>query len=72
MSLADELLADLEEGGEDVADPCSNNDMADIEDIDDTVVAQQSQDKSVYSVARLQDSNEVLWEFLFDVVIYLV
>ena len=58
MSLADELLADLEEGGEDVDQ--SDSDMeAEVADIDDIDISDQQQKSNVKSVAKLKDSKEV-------------
>jgi predicted solute-binding protein len=63
MSLADELLADLEEGGEEEADPELADNVADaIEDVND--VAMETETKvtgdSVRQVAKLLDSNQVI------------
>lgn len=58
MSLADELLADLEEGGEDVEQ--SDSDMeAEIADIDDVAMVSGQSANTVRNVAKLQDSKEL-------------
>lgn len=58
MSLADELLADLEEGGEDVDEV--NSDMeAEVDEIDDVALTTEKPSNSVRNVAKLQDSKEV-------------
>lgn len=58
MSLADELLADLEEGGEDVEQ--SEDDMeAEVADIDDVAITTIKPTNTVKNVAKLQGSKEV-------------
>ena len=58
MSLADELLADLEEGGEDVDEV--NSDMeAEVDEINDVALTTEKPSNSVRNVAKLQDSKEV-------------
>ncbi|KAK7111722.1 U4/U6 small nuclear ribonucleoprotein Prp31-like [Littorina saxatilis] len=58
MSLADELLADLEEGGEDV-DQADSDMEADVDDIDDVDITTEKPSNSVKNVAKLQDSKEL-------------
>ena len=62
MSLADELLADLEEGGEDVEVP----EAAEPEDValelPDVTMEHDAPSDSVRSVAKLRDSEQV-WGF---------
>ena len=58
MSLADELLADLEEGGEDV-DEVDNDMEAEVDEIDDVALTTEKPSNSVRNVAKLQDSKEV-------------
>ncbi|KAK7498270.1 hypothetical protein BaRGS_00010530 [Batillaria attramentaria] len=58
MSLADELLADLEEGGEDVEQ--SDDDMeAEVADIDDVSITAVKPTNTVRNVAKLQGSREL-------------
>lgn len=58
MSLADELLADLEEGGEDVEQP--DEDMeAEVADIDDVSITTIKPSNTVRNVAKLQGSKEL-------------
>ena len=65
MSLADELLADLEDGGDDIADELQESDQTKLEDIAEEVEdvsMQVDTDKlnSVHSIAKLRDSKQVL------------
>lgn len=58
MSLADELLADLEEGGEEVEQ--SDEDMeAEVADIDEASLTTAKSANTVRNVAKLLDSKEV-------------
>ena len=58
MSLADELLADLEEGGEDLErDQHINNYVTEVEDVTMDISALKT--FSVRNVAKLLDSDEV-------------
>lgn len=64
MSLADELLADLEDGGEDIADDLQESDQTKLEDIAEEVEdvsMQVDSDKpnSIHSIAKLRDSKQV-------------
>lgn len=64
MSLADELLADLEEGGEDIADESQESDQTKLEDIaeeveDVTMHVDLDKLNSVHSIAKLRDSKQV-------------
>jgi len=66
MSLADELLADLEDGGEDIADELQETDETKLEDIAEEVEdvsMQVDSDKlnSIHSIAKLRDSKQVLF-----------
>lgn len=58
MSLADELLADLEEGGEDV-DEVDSDMEAEVDEIDDVALTTEKPSNSVRNVAKPQDSKEV-------------
>ncbi|XP_076458994.1 U4/U6 small nuclear ribonucleoprotein Prp31-like [Babylonia areolata] len=58
MSLADELLADLEEGGEDVEQEDSDME-AEVDDIDDVALTTEKPSNSVKNVAKLLDSKEL-------------
>lgn len=58
MSLADELLADLEEGGEDVEQEESDME-AEVDDIDDVALTTEKPSDSVRNVAKLLDSKEL-------------
>ena len=65
MSLAEELLADLEEGGEDIADELQESDETKLEDIAEEVedVSMQVDSdnvNSIHSIAKLRDSRQVL------------
>lgn len=58
MSLADELLADLEEGGDEAEREIAGNyGMAEVEDVNMDVSSMKSY--SIRSVAKLRDSEEV-------------
>lgn len=58
MSLADELLADLEEGTEDVGQDDGEN-VAEVADVEDVVMEPEIQATRVTSVAKLRDSQEL-------------
>ncbi|KAL8587798.1 U4/U6 small nuclear ribonucleoprotein Prp31 [Nucella lapillus] len=58
MSLADELLADLEEGGEDVEQEESDME-AEVDDIDDVALTAEKPTNSVRNVAKLLESKEL-------------
>lgn len=58
MSLADELLADLEEAGEDELDE-SLDLKAEIEDVEDIIMDVDTNQDSVRSIAKLLDSNHL-------------
>ena len=58
MSLADELLADLEEGAEDV-DHDDNEIIAEVADIEDVSMEPEVHAARVMSVAKLRDSQEL-------------
>ena len=63
MSLADELLADLEEGGEDEVETGgaeTGDALADIDDVSAMETDSKIDAKSVRGVAKLLDSEEVL------------
>ena len=64
MSLADELLADLEEGGEDV-DEVDSDMEAEVDEIDDVALTTEKPSNSVRNVAKLQDSKEVHWTVVY-------
>lgn len=57
MSLADELLADLEEGGENLE--TQDIEQEDVTEVSDTVMEVDTTKHSVRSVAKLRDSTEV-------------
>jgi len=64
MSLADELLADLEDGGEDIADEIQELDQTKLEDIAEEVedvYMHVDPDKlnSIHNIAKLRDSKQV-------------
>ena len=62
MSLADELLADLEEGGEEEIEQVgaeASDAVADIDDVGTSAMEVQQTDESVRSVAKLLHSDEV-------------
>ena len=65
MSLADELLADLEDGGEaDIADELQESDETKLEDIaeeveDVSMHVDSDKLNSVHSIAKLRDSKQV-------------
>ncbi|XP_041364240.1 U4/U6 small nuclear ribonucleoprotein Prp31-like [Gigantopelta aegis] len=58
MSLADELLADLEEGGEDVEQD-EDEVQAEIADVEEVTMEMDKQYSSVSCVAKLRDSKEL-------------
>jgi len=64
MSLADELLADLEDGGDDIADELQESEtkLEDIaEEVEDVSMHVDSDNvNSVHSIAKLRDSKQVL------------
>ena len=57
MSLADELLADLEEGGD--VEQAESDMEAEVDDIDDVAITTEKPSNTVRTVAKLQDSKEV-------------
>lgn len=60
MSLADELLADFEEAGEDVEDTEVDSQMMELADVDDVSMATSVVSKnSVRNIAKLRDSEEL-------------
>ena len=60
MSLADELLADLEEGGEEVMeDDASADEEADTIDDVTTKEMDTTSGDSIHSIAKLHDSKQV-------------
>jgi len=60
MSLADELLADFEDGGEDVEDNEGEGQMLELAEVDDVTMETQVIGKnSVRNIAKLRDSEEV-------------
>jgi len=65
MSLADELLADLEDGGEaDIADELQESDETKLEDIaeeveDVSMHVDSDKLNSVHNIAKLRDSKQV-------------
>jgi len=63
MSLAEELLADLEDGGEDIADELEESDQTKLEDIaeevEDVSMQVDSDVNSIHSIAKLRDSKQV-------------
>ena len=59
MSLADELLADLEEGGEDIEQD-EDEVQAEIADVEEITMDMDKQYSSVSCVAKLRDSKEVI------------
>lgn len=60
MSLADELLADFEEAGEDVEDTEGDGQTMELADVDDVSLTSQAVSKnSVRNIAKLRDSAEV-------------
>lgn len=58
MSLADELLADLEEMAEG-GDHLEDAEMNDIEDVEEAGMVVESKVPSVRKIAKLRDSDEV-------------
>ena len=65
MSLADELLADLEEGGDEEVDAAETEAIGAVPDIEDVSAMDTDDTKvdvnSVHSVAKLLDGEEVLY-----------
>ena len=62
MSLAEELLADLEEGGEEELDTVEDGAAEDVADVEDATAMETDADidqKSVRGVAKLLDSDQV-------------
>jgi len=65
MSLAEELLADLEDGGEDIADELQESDQMKLEDIaeeveDVSMEIDSDKVNSIHSIAKLRDSKQVV------------
>ena len=68
MSLADELLADLEDVGEEAVEQAEEEDAAaDVTDIIEDVTMETDTSQSVKSIAKLLHSEEVLslWNSVF-------
>jgi len=64
MSLADELLADLEDAGEDITDELQETDQTKLEDTADEVEdvsmhVDSEKLNSIHSIAKLRDSKQV-------------
>ena len=60
MSLADELLADFEEDGDDVEEPEDDGQMLELAEVEDVAMdTEQFNKNSVRSIAKLRDSDEV-------------
>ncbi len=59
MSLAEELLADLEEGGEEALEETEGQELDEIADVTDVVTETTADSESVHSIAKLRDSEEV-------------
>ena len=60
MSLADELLADFEEDGDDVEEPEDDGQMLELAEVEDVAMdTEQFSKNSVRSIAKLRDSDEV-------------
>ena len=62
MSLADELLADLEEGGELAEEENASEDdhLDTIPEVDEVEMQVDNTDQSVRSIAKLRDSSQVI------------
>jgi hypothetical protein len=60
MSLADELLADFEEAGDDIEENDGDGQTMELADVDDVTMETQTLTKnSVRNIAKLRDSDEV-------------
>ena len=60
MSLADELLADFEEDGDDMEEPESEAQMFELAEVEEVTMEQEQVNKnSVRNIAKLRDSEEV-------------
>lgn len=65
MSLADELLADFEEAGDDVGETEGEGQMLELAEVDDVTMETHVVTKnSVRNIAKLRDSEEV-WMSLY-------
>ena len=64
MSLADELLADFDEAGDDVEDHEGDGQTMELAEVDDVTMETQSYSRnSVRNIAKLRDSDEVYLVF---------
>ena len=67
MSLADELLADFEEDGDDVEEPEDDGQMLELAEVEDVAMdTEQFNKNSVRSIAKLRDSDEVGCSLVID------
>lgn len=59
MSLADELLADLEDGAEEDAQPDDGETLGVIPEVEEVVMEIDTKTQSLSSIAKLRDSDQV-------------
>lgn len=59
MSLADELLADLEDGADEAQGEGEEDDIDHVDDVAEASMETDQDQNSVHSIAKLRDSEEV-------------
>ena len=59
MSLADELLADLEDGAEEDAQPDDGETLGVIPEVEEVVMEIDTKTQSLSNIAKLRDSDQV-------------
>ena len=60
MSLADELLADLEEAGDDLQPDEEQDGVGEVPEVTEVTMETDTQQNTVHSIAKLRDSDEVM------------
>ena len=63
MSLADELLADLEEAGDDPQPEEEQGEVDEVTEVTEVTMETDTQQNTVHSIAKLRDSEEVQLTF---------
>ena len=61
MSLADELLADLEDAGEEDTEAGDGNIPNDVDDVEDITMEVDNDEDSIRGIAKLRDSEKVFY-----------
>ena len=62
MSLADELLADLEDAGEEDTEAGDSNIPNDVDDVEDITMEVDNDEDSIRGIAKLRDSEKVFFQ----------